>query len=401
VDDEIEQLLRDTVDAEVAALRIGDLTAFLSSQCSATDDWLVAQQETFNSYQALKVEHDVELTGQVTNATIDGSRGRVQVQEIVDGTPYTRTWFYWRYHDERCEGWRHVPPDFTFWGELGSYIGNGISIRYREVDNPVAVSVGLRVEEWLHTACTALLCTDVPEIMIEIVPDDALQIGWSINDPWLLQVPSPYVVRARSDVPFDLGMQIEVANLLAERVVSQVSNNTLPEYPADAYYLRQAVVSWLVGRFAQIDTHSFLMTSMAQNYDDTSIGRLLQAMQPNSDVSVLNLVTGTASLEQANLDWRDFLTWRLTVEDQLIERHDEDHFLALYDTRDETARAKATQRFTEALPAEEKVVVAVVLETSGDGSPQLRAGVHIGSGDTARQDEAIFRLVNGIWLRAN
>src|SRR5262245_17072403 len=43
VDEEIEQLLRDTVDAEVAALRIGDLTAFLSAQCSATDDWLVAQ----------------------------------------------------------------------------------------------------------------------------------------------------------------------------------------------------------------------------------------------------------------------------------------------------------------------------------------------------------------------
>src|SRR5688572_4550888 len=54
VDYDIEQRLRNTVDAEVAALRIGDRSAFLANQRSATDDWLLAQEQMFDQYQALK-----------------------------------------------------------------------------------------------------------------------------------------------------------------------------------------------------------------------------------------------------------------------------------------------------------------------------------------------------------
>lgn len=400
VDEEVEQLLRDTVDAEVASLRIGDPNAFLFAQCSATDEWLLAQQEVFNDYQALKVEHDVQLTGRILGVTVDSSRARVQVEEIIDGTPYTRTWFYWRYNDDRCQGWRHVPPDYTFWGELRTYVGDGVSVRYQSVDNPMAASVGLRIEEWLRVGCGALTCSEgMPDVLVEIVPDDALQAGWSVNDPWLLQVPSPYVTRARSDMPFELGAQIEVGNLVAERLVTQASSNMQPSYPADVYYLRQAVISWLVGRFAQIDTNSFLMMSLAQNYGDESVGRLLQVMQPSSDVGVLNQVMGTSSLEQGNLDWRDFLTWRLVVEDELVARRDESNFLALYDTRDEAVRYTAYERFNAALTAERKVVVAVLLETGADGSPQLRTVVHVG--ESLRQEEVLFRLVDGVWKRAN
>jgi hypothetical protein len=403
VDQEIEQLLRDTVDAEVAALRLGDSNSFLAAQCSASDDWILAQQEAFNTYQSLMVERDVQLTGRILAVTVENARARVQVEEIIDGTPYTRTWFYWRYQDDRCEGWRHVPPDYTFWGELRTYVGDGVSVRYRTVDKPMAAAVGLRIEEWLRTGCAALSCADdMPEVTIEIVADDALQVGWSVNDPWLLQLPSPYVTRARSDIPFELGMQIEVANLIAERLVSQASNGVQPTYPADVYYLRQAVISWLVGRFAQIDTHSFLIMSLAQNYGDDSIGRLLRAMQPDSDVRLLNAVIGVASLEQANLDWRDFLTWRLTVEGELIERHDESSFLALYDTRDEVVRTTAYERFNGAPTGETRVVVSLSpLEMGIDGSPQVRAIVHIREGEALRQEEALFRLADGLWKRAN
>jgi hypothetical protein len=403
VDQEIEQLLRDTVDAEVAALRLGDANAFLAAQCSATDEWLLAQQEVFSAYQLLMLEHDVQLTGRILGVTIENTRARVQVEEILDGAPYTRTWFYWRYQDDRCEGWRHVPPDYTFWGELRTYVGDGVSVRYRAVDNPMAAAAGLHIEEWLRTGCAALTCPDdMPDVMIEIVPDDALMLGWSVNDPWLLQMPSPYVTRARSDIPFELGAQIEVSNLLAERLVGQASNSIQPNYPADAYYLRQAVISWLVGRFAQIDTHSFLIMSLTQNYGDESVGRLMQAIQPDSDVHLLSEIIGVSSLEQANLDWRDFLTWRLTVEDELIARRDESGFLALYDTRDEAVRTRAYERFNAQPAGERKVVVSLSpLETGGDGSPQLRATVHIGEGETLRQEETLFRLVDGVWKRAN
>jgi hypothetical protein len=402
VEQEIEQLLHNTLDAEVAALRIGDVNAFLSAQCSATDDWLLAQQAMFNSYQALKLEHNVQLTGRVLDTTIESARARVQVEEIIDGTPYTRTWFYWRYDDDRCQGWRHVPPDYTFWGELRTYVGDGVSVRYQTVDNPIAASIGLRVEEWLRTGCAALGCpAEVPDVMVEIVPDDALPVGWSENDPWMMHVPSPYVTRARSDMPFELGTQLQVATLIAERLVTQVSNDLQPTYPADVYYLRQAIISWLVGRFVQIDTNSFLMMSLAQNYGDESVGRLLQTLQPTSDARVLNQVMGTDSLEQGNLDWRDFLTWRLAVEDELIERRDEGNFLALYDTRDGAVSSALSERFNATQMHENKVVVAVMLETGEDGSPQLRTVVHIGENDAVRQAEVLFRLVEGLWKRAN
>ncbi len=402
VDDEIEQLLHNTLDAEVAALRLGDLNAFISAQCSATDDWLLRQQEVFNLYQALKVEHDVQLTGRVLDTTIDSSRARVQVEEIIDGTPYTLTWFYWRYDDDRCQGWRHVPPDYTFWGELRTYVGEGVSVRYQMVDNPLAASLGLRVEEWLRTGCATLGCSaDMPAVMVEIVPDDALPVEWSVSNPWMMHVPSPFVSRARSDMPFELGTQLQVANLIAERLVAQASNGLQPTYPADVYYLRQAIISWLVGRFAQVDTNSFLMMSLAQNYGDESVGRLLHALQPDSDARVLNQVMGTDSLGQSNLDWRDFFTWRLTVEDQLITSRDQEHFMALYNTRDETVIAVAIERFNAMQNSEQKVVVAVMLEATEDDTHQLRTVVHVGEGSAVRQEEVLFRLVDGLWRRAN
>ena len=45
VDAEIEQLLRDTVGAEVAALRIGDYQAFADIQRSGAESWLISQQQ--------------------------------------------------------------------------------------------------------------------------------------------------------------------------------------------------------------------------------------------------------------------------------------------------------------------------------------------------------------------
>ena len=53
VNDEIEQVLRDTVDAEIAALRIGDWNAFVDYQRSASDVWIEQQRVLFEDYQSL------------------------------------------------------------------------------------------------------------------------------------------------------------------------------------------------------------------------------------------------------------------------------------------------------------------------------------------------------------
>src|SRR5690606_37287043 len=92
-----QRVLVDTVDAEVATLRLGDENAFLGFQRSASEAWLISQQESFDTYQSRKIDGTIQLTGQVLDTVIDGSRARVQVQEIIDQAPYVRTWCYWRY----------------------------------------------------------------------------------------------------------------------------------------------------------------------------------------------------------------------------------------------------------------------------------------------------------------
>lgn len=396
VDAQIEQALRNTIDAEVAALRIGDYNAFAVVQRSASDDWLRIQQSLFNEYQDLKTHQAVQLTGQILDVTIDNTRARVEVQEIVDGVPYSRIWFYWRYDD----GWHHVPPDYTFWGDLKTAEAQNVSVRYQMVDDDLAQSVSTKMSGWLSLACAALNCTP-PELSVEIVPDETLQPSWSASNPWQLQLPSPYVQRARSDMPFDLNLQFAVASLLAERLVASTSNNLQPVYPADAYYLRQAVVSWLVGRFVQVDTNAFVINTLAANYGDAAVGQLLSALQPDSNVSILAQVAGVASLDQTNLDWRDFLTWRIITEDDLIRRGDETNFTAFYDTRDENTRNLAYQRFREGAPPLKKVVLTATLEMGADGVPIIRAVMQVGENESTTLQEVLFHLADGVWKRLN
>lgn len=396
VDAEIEQALRNTVDAEITALRLGDFAAFAQAQRSASQDWLNAQQRLFDEYQTLKLQKDVQLTGQILDVTVDRARARVSVQEIIDGVPYTRVWFYWRYDD----GWRHVPPDYTFWGEVTTEQRGGVTARYRAVDADFGRAVLARVPDWIASACAALPCGDVPPLSIEVIPDESLLASWAVNNPWLLQVPSPYTKRARSDAPFDVNAQLAVGSLIADRLVALATQGMQPDYPADAYYLRPAVASWLVGRFVALNTNSFLIASLAAHYGDAAVGRLLAALRPDSSAAVLSAVTEVA-LEQASLDWRDFLTWRLATEADLLERGDETQFIALYDTRDENARALAYQRWRARIPQRDLVVTTAALEMGLDGLPLLRAQVMLDSSPNTVQQEVFFRLVDGAWRRIN
>jgi len=238
VEREIEQTLRSTVDAEVTALRLGDFSSFSAIQRSASPDWLQIQQQIFNQYQDLKMQQGVQLTGQITDIHIDRTRARVNVQEIVNGVPYTRVWFYWHYED----GWRHVPPDYTFWGELEVQKVQNVTVRYQMVDKAFGQAVAERVSAWLQTVCAEITCGTLPEMTVEIIPDEALQVSWFTGNDWHLQIPSPYIRRARSDMPFDPEIQLTVAEKVVDRLISQLSNNLQPIYPTDAIYLRQSIV---------------------------------------------------------------------------------------------------------------------------------------------------------------
>ncbi|MFN8447263.1 MAG: hypothetical protein U0521_01345 [Anaerolineae bacterium] len=385
VDWQTEQLLRDSVVAEVTTLRLGDREAFLKMQRSATDEWIQSQDATFARYQALKQSENVSLTGRVIDAKIDGARARVQVEEIIDGIPYGRLWFYWRYED----GWRHVPPDYTFWGDAQTLSADGVTVQYHDVDAVDAQPTATRLSDWLKIGCAALGCATPPHLTVEIVPSTTLQTGWSPSDQWTLQMPSPFVTGARLDMPFDSAAQLKVAELLAERLVGDFS----PLYPADAYYLRQAIVSWLVERFAQIETNSFLISSLAERYGDVGVGRLLQSLQSDSGVGVLASVTGT-TLDGAGLDWRDFLTWRVTLENEGDHARGAGELSGAVRSGAERAGGVALRRRSQ---RETRTVVSAVSEQGDGGIPQLRAVVKADSGE----QEVVFKLIDNDWKRAS
>ena len=195
VNSQLEGLLTETVQAEVAALRIGDSESFINIQRSASDDWLVVQDNVFDQYQDLKIMSDVVLTGNVTDVVIDGQRGRVQVEEIIGGVPYVQTWFYWRYPEP--DSWRHVPMDRTFWGEDEVIEHDRFIIRYRALDKPVAEGLAENVTRWLDDACGYLDCGTLPVITFDIITDDLFEPQWASNEAnaWQMVIASPYLGR--------------------------------------------------------------------------------------------------------------------------------------------------------------------------------------------------------------
>jgi len=407
IDALVEHQLRNTIEAEIAALRIGDLNAYLGFQRSATQDWFLQQEQQFDQLQALKIASDLQLTGSVSDIAIDGQRARAQVGLVVDGVPYVWTWFYWLYDDEQREereipgGWYHVPPDFTFWGEEQQRSGSQYTLRYRGVDAPVAQAMSIQLDAWFAMGCEIVTCETLPPVTVDIVANGLPESLWAEtgSDGWQMIVPSPYVRQARQDRPFSPQMQAQVAQLLASRLVDAA----LPALPqsqlSDAAYVRSAVTSWLVGRFLQLDTGAHLVRSLVGAYGSTAVADLLNWMQPYSDIAELAVVTGVADLSQAPLDWRDYLRHRLNQENLLIQQGEQDKWLQMIDTRLPDVRDAAYARYNNPVDLRYEVL-SVEQAQAADGTPQLRALVQIAEGDSLRQDYVTFTLVNNRWLRA-
>lgn len=397
VDAQVEQLLRDTVEAEVAALRIGDRATFMASQRSATDDWILVQGRTFDYYEALKTDFDARLTGRIADLEIEGTRARVLVEEIIDGVPYGRIWYYWRYAD----GWRHVPPDFTFWGEQATIEQPGVTVAYRSVDAALAAAVAADITRWREEGCAVLPnCQTLPVISVEVLPVENALINWSPANPWLLQIPSPYTDRARLDQPFDPEMRSETARLIAERLVGQATEQQTFDPQTDAGAIVESVVYWLTGKFSETRYPVHLTESLATRYGEPAVGRVLELLTPASSLTVLNEALGTGSLLQAELDWREFVTWRLNRENTLRSQADQALYRTLYDETDPTVVSIALSRYNANLPVETFTVNTTRIDVDGAGNAALVAIVAYGDPVT-REETIFFRLVDGAWRRAN
>jgi hypothetical protein len=392
VDWQVENQLRDTIAAEVTALRLGDRAAFLDIQRSADENWAQQQTALFDRIQEAKLTQELALTGRVLDIAVDDPRGRARVEEIIGGVPYSRTWFYWLYED----GWRHVPPDYTFWGAPQTIERPGVTVRYRDFDAPFAPLLADAAADWWAQGCALLDCAGWPPITMEIIPDELLCAGWSAADQWTLQVPSPFVRPARLDAPFDPALQLEIATLLAGRQVDAALGGEVLVKGSDAAFLRDSIAAWLTGRWLGVDSGALLVNSFAARAGDAGVAQLARALDPATTVSLLAEVAG-APLDTLDLDWRDYLQQRLAYEDSLLGATDQAGVLALYDANDSTAQALALARLNAPPPLESARVLAASPAVDAAGAPILRAQVQRGEA----VEEVIFRLAQGTWKRTN
>ena len=158
----------------------------------------------------------------------------------------------------------------------------------------------------------------------------------------------------------------------------------------------------MVGRFVRLNPDSHLIESMAINYDKNSIGQMLTIMQPTSNMSVLATTIGNPSLAATNLDWRDFLEWRLNTETNLIQIRDEANWRTLYDFRDSGVEQIAYGRFNAGTSAQTAQVMEITQATAGDGTAQLQVRVQFAdSSGSLREEIVLFNLINNVWLRAS
>lgn len=103
---DLENLLRDTVKAEAASLRIGDINTWLGIQDGRDPGWRLRQQATFRQYSEMKARGDIQLPGTIHELRIEGQVARVVVEEIISGRASMQTWYY------AFDGgaWRHIAP---------------------------------------------------------------------------------------------------------------------------------------------------------------------------------------------------------------------------------------------------------------------------------------------------
>ena len=311
IDEWQQRTLRDTAIAEVAALRIGDENAFLEFQHSGDEVWLAQQQDYFAAVQRAA---DLQLMGDILESEImsDGLLGVVRLMEIENAVPYERLWFYWNFDDL---GWRHLPQNPDLWGDAATISSDNLQIDYFARDKALAQQLADTLPHWLQISCEAMACATLPNWHIEILPDPNLSLSWEALAPWNLRIPSPYLTRARSDMPFSPELRSAVASLLSDRLLTSSALAIVDIREEDALYLQQAISAWLWGALLGRNDVSPLLQSIADRYGASALGELVQLRQEQALLPAIRQVTRASLVELSRLDWRDYLEWQLARSD--------------------------------------------------------------------------------------
>jgi hypothetical protein len=417
VDHQLRQDLLDTVDIEVTALRLGDLANFMAIQRSASDTFLIEQSREFDYYQELKQNHRVQLTGKVLDATINDQRGRVILQEIIDGVPYKVVWFYWHYEDGAESGqggWRRVPDDLTFWGDPAEIDTASVQISYDALDQELARALSDRLTNWWALGCAELGCaTPPPSLHVEIVPErPGGSVTWSASDSWTLRITSPLVDRTRADVPLAPELERVIAQLVAGRLVRYAAGDPALAPYSDAAWLHNELADWLAGLALGDSSGSGFVNVLIAVYGSGVPRTILQALTPAATLDdVMTAVTGASmpllGVGQLDaLDWKSFFQWRLDLEWKLLSQPDSSGaFLALYDSDNVYAMGEAARRLEDPAYAAQPVPQVTTVTISRDAYSQTYAYVdtirRMSDGTIINAGTVIWRATGGTWKRTS
>jgi hypothetical protein len=418
VDNRIRQDLLDTVEVEITALRVGDLANYMAVQRSASNAFMLEQSRRFEEYQQLKQARRIDLTGEILSVEIDQQRGRVVVQEIIDGVPYQVVWFYWHYEDSGTSdqaGWRHVPDDLTFWGEARTINAGPVQIDYHALDERLAQALAPRLPDWWTTACQRIACGQAaPDLQVQIVAERDKTLGWAADDPWTLRIPSPLVGRSRADLPLSPELEQDIARQIADRLVRRALGDGTQPPVSDAAWLQSEIARWLaadfLGQNSPTPPANNFVQSLVIGYGPGVPNTLLAAVQGGALVDgMLLAVTGVQaanlSVEQLNaLDWRGFFQWRVQQEINLLAQGDTAGFTALYDQDSLDALNAAAQHQADpsytAPPGPQVITVTISRDEQGQTLAYVSATQNQG-GVSLTETTIYWRLVGGTWKRRN
>ncbi len=319
----IQNHLHESVKAEVSFLRLGDRTQFLAVQRSASPSWLETQSILFDEYQYLKTQQRLNLDAEIVSTVIDGNRARVQVLEQIEGQPYLQTWFYWNYQD----GWRHVPADYTFWGEPKTQAGDYITMNYAMLDQTIALSLFDNLERGMAQVCVWITCDP---FAVLLVSREGLSVNWSATVPNQLEVSSPYVGRVALRQPLPETLMDELTLQLAKALAQANGASLQVDDWSDRAFIETQLVAYIQSYLLSREPVDNLFVDLKTHFESPKVQDVLQASSQSTFIPLLQELLAQPTLHDMPLTWEPYANWLLRKEYAYWDIEDEQGFYSIY-----------------------------------------------------------------------
>ena len=262
-------LLRETIDQEVAALADGDEAAFLAVQDQTDLDWLKTQRRDFSTWG--RPTSPEERPGMLyfyseNTLSADDREVWIDIRQYRQGSAFRETRFY-RWQDNH---WVRVRPLLDFWSGASYEITTPhFRVKLPWADQPLADDLVQRLENTYQRICFDLACSDdvltlTEPLRVLVSPELMRQQAWfEPGAPITLHLPSPRVsgllgspASAYWDDPLTQLLTLRLSEILA-RAIS--GGNARWDSDSNGVYFMNAVALWELQRHqGGIDLDAYL-----------------------------------------------------------------------------------------------------------------------------------------------